>query len=178
MKQPFGLTIAVVLAFTACKSEEQRLRETRSDWRQFNLPLALEDDELKVSNDSLFLDICKRSGKCCPNEADTDGTVHGGPLGQCRSDAQRARARSNGLTRLQVDKVVAEYTKKAIEISEKINSARDDRAWARLSDLDKRLDSIINTCHSGAAAAKTVKDARAACSDLDSAYQQLFPRNE
>jgi len=177
MKQLFGLTMAVVLTFTACKSEEQRLREVRSDWRKFNLPLALENDELQVGNDQLLLDICRKSGECCPNDVGTDGTVHGGPLRRCRSDAQRARARSDGLSRLQVDKVVAEYTKKAIELSDKISSAtRDD--WARLSDLDQRLDKIVNICRSRAQAAKTVKDAHAACSDLDSAYQQLFRRNE
>lgn len=175
MKRLFGLTIAVVLTFAACKSEEQRLRESNADWRSFNLPLALKDDELRVSNDELFLVICKRSGECCPNDADADGTVRGGPLGHCRSDAQRARTRSNGLTRLKIDRVVAQYTEKAIEISDRITSAtRAGRAWAGLSDLDERLDKIIGACHSGARAAKTVEDAHAACSDLDSAYRQPF----
>jgi hypothetical protein len=133
-------------------TQEEKAIKIRHEFRALNLPLELDNDRTRLHNDQLKLDIAKLEGK--------------------RQDP----------TRFQIDKVALDTTEAAIQVARKIDQilseADDPKASdlrARVSDLDRRLDDIIDACHSGVLAAKTVKEAQAACAALEAARREVIP---
>jgi hypothetical protein len=137
-----GILIAVC---PGCVSKEVQDAKMRHDFRDLNLPLQLKNDRLQVKNDQLDIDIAKLEGK---------------------------RHKS---IKLQIDQYAVETTERAIAISDYVyrGISQPDTSTppsrAKLLDLDKRLDEIVDACHKGTVAAKTLAEAQNACAALDSA---------
>ena len=147
------LALLLIICSACHPTKEERLAETRRAFRRLTLPLQLKDDELELSNDRLELDIAKLKGK------------HQDP------------------TKFRIAVLVVGETKRAIQISEKIEriiSQSDDPATKdqriKFASLEQRLDKLIEACHSGALAAKTVQEAQTACASLDSIYQEAMSK--
>ena len=57
------LLVMSAFTFTACTSEEERLRQMRYGFRKLNLPTQLKNDEMQLSNDGLENDLAKMEGR-------------------------------------------------------------------------------------------------------------------
>ena len=54
---------AVVLTFTSCTSQEERIRQMAFGFRELNLPMQLNNDELALKNDELSNDMAYHEGR-------------------------------------------------------------------------------------------------------------------
>jgi hypothetical protein len=149
---PLALFGAIII-LVGCVSQEERDAQTRHDFRDLNLQLQLENDNLRVKNDKLDIDIAKLQGK------------------------------RHGSVKLQLDKYDVETTERTIAISNYLYRAilqpgksEPLRLRTKLLEMDKRLERIADACHAGTLAAKTLADAESACAELDSAgHLELKP---
>jgi hypothetical protein len=150
---PLSALFGVIVILSGCVSQEERDAKLNHDVRDLNLPLQLENDNLRVKNDQLDIDIAKLQGK------------------------------RHASVKLQIDQYVVETTERAIAVSNYVYRAlsQPDKSEpperrAKLLEVEKRLDRIAEACHAGALAAKTLADAQSACADLDAAgHLELNP---
>ena len=143
LKVPLGV-LAVILA--GCASQEERAAKINHDFRDLNLPLQLEVDNLRVKGDKLDIENARLEGK------------------------------RHGSVRLSIDQYAVETTERAIAISDYIyrgisqpEASTSPASRAKLLNLDKRLDEITEACHKGVVGANTLAEAQNACAALDSA---------
>jgi hypothetical protein len=157
---------AAVLPFTACTSQEERIRQMSFAFRELNLPKQLENDELALNNDQLSNDIAQRQGK--------------------RRD----------MTRIAVDMFMIEQDKAALDLMNRfaeIWAYRIDRDTMKVTvgnngnkelqrnfaELERRFDAANDECHGRRTTdpnlpiPKTVKDAESRCTNLREIYSTV-----
>ncbi len=160
---------ALVITSTDCTSQEERLRQIRYGFRELNLPMQLDNDELALKRDELSNDIAHQKGK--PKEP----------------------------TRIAVDTFMIEQDKAAIEIMNRfaeiwsftidhgtmkvtVGDTGIKELQRKFSEMERRFDAANTECHKHAdsppfdyVAPKTVKEAEARCAGLRKIYAAVIP---
>ena len=160
---------AVVLTFTSCTSQEERIRQMAFGFRELNLPIQLNNDELALKNDELSNDMAYHEGR--------------------RKD----------MARIAVDTYMIEQDRAAIEIMNRfadiwsysidhdtmkvtVGDTGNKDLQRKFSEIERRFDAANDECHKHADSApydhtvpKTVKEAEARCASFREIYLAVIP---
>jgi hypothetical protein len=165
------LSVAVLLTFTSCTSQEERIRQMNFGFREINLPMQLKNDELALKNDEL------------------------------RNDMAHHEGRRKDLTRIAVDTYMIEQDRAAIEVMNRfaqiwsytidydtmkvtVGDTGDKALQSKFAELERRFDAANAECHKHADSSpynyivpKTVNQAEVRCASFREVYTAVMERN-